>query len=120
VVDGYNVTKTGFPALPLDAQRRRLVDSLVTVKARTSCEVTCCFDGAQVEGSARVVDRGVRVLFSEPDSSADELIGRLVRSEPAGRVVVVVTSDREVVSAALSAGARAVPSTALIRLLGRP
>ena len=119
VVDGYNVTKTGYPALPLDAQRRRLVDGLVALKARTSCEVTCCFDGAQVEGSARAVDRGVRVLFSEPGSSADHLIGRLVRSEPTGRVVVVVTSDQEVVRSVLAAGARAAPSTALVRLLGR-
>jgi predicted RNA-binding protein with PIN domain len=119
VVDGYNVTKTGYPALPLVDQRKRLVDGLAAVAARTSAEVTCCFDGADVtaRGPSRV--RGVRVLFSEPGVTADELIRRLVRAEPPGRVLVVVSSDREVVTGVVAAGARAVPAGALLRLLGR-
>jgi predicted RNA-binding protein with PIN domain len=119
VVDGYNVTKTGYGGLPLVDQRKRLVDGLAGVAARWQAEVTCCFDGADVasRGPARV--RGVRVLFSEPGVTADELIRRLVRAEPAGRVVVVVSSDREVVSGVVTSGARAVSSSALLRLLGR-
>ena len=119
VVDGYNVTKTGYGTLPLVDQRKRLVDGLAAVAARTSAEVTCCFDGADVtsRGPSRV--RGVRVLFSEPGVTADDLIRRLVRAEPPGRVLVVVSSDGEVVSGVVAAGARAVPSAALLRLLGR-
>ena len=63
--------------------------------------------------------RGVRVLFSEPDEIADELIRRLVRAEPPGRVVVVVSSDREVAEGVRRSGARPVPSAALVRLLAR-
>jgi predicted RNA-binding protein with PIN domain len=119
VVDGYNVTKTGYGALPLVDQRKRLIDGLAGVAARWQAEVTCCFDGADVASRGPARMRGVRVLFSEPGMTADELIRRLVRAEPPGRVVVVVSSDGEVVSGVVAAGARAVPSGALLRMLGR-
>ncbi len=119
VVDGYNVTKTGFGALPLLEQRRRLVETLAPLAARTGAEVTCVFDGADVDGRSAQRVRGVRVLFSDPGTTADELIRRLVRAEPPGRPVVVVSSDNEVVRDVRAGGARAVPAGALLRLLGR-
>ncbi len=120
VVDGYNVTKTGYGALPLEVQRQRLLGGLGALAARSGAEVTVCFDGAALD--ARVVvaaPRGVRVLFSEPGETADELIRRLVRAEPSGRPVVVVSTDREVADGVRAAGARAVPATALLRRLDR-
>lgn len=120
VVDGYNVTKTGFPDLPLEAQRSRLVTGLAALAARLGVEVTCCFDGAEVLGRVPPSStRGVRVLFSKPGEIADELIRRLVRAEPAGRPVVVVSSDREVADGVRRAGARAVSASALVRRLDR-
>ena len=119
VVDGYNVTKSGYGTLPQVEQRRRLVDALAALAVRTSSEVTCCFDGTEVEASAGSLVRGVRVLFSAQGMTADELIRRLVRAEPAGRPVTVVSSDAEVVSGVIAAGARAVPAEALLRLLAR-
>ncbi len=119
VVDGYNVTKTAYPALPLAEQRRRLVEALTALVARTGAEATCVFDGADVEAPSALRRRGVRVLFSEPGTSADELIRRLVRAEPRGRPVVVVSSDNEVAAGVRAAGARPVPAAALVRLLGR-
>jgi predicted RNA-binding protein with PIN domain len=118
IVDGYNVTKTGYGALPLVEQRRRLVDGLGVLAVRTGSEVTCCFDGAEVEARGALRVRGVRVVFSEPGTTADELIRRLARAEPRGRPVVVVSSDAEVAASSRAAGARAVPSRALLRLLG--
>jgi predicted RNA-binding protein with PIN domain len=120
IVDGYNVTKTGFPDLPLEAQRTRLVTGLAALAARSGAEVTCCFDGATVLGRVPALSaRGVRVLFSKPDEIADELIRRLVRAEPEGRPVVVVSSDREVADGVRRAGARPVSATALVRRLDR-
>jgi predicted RNA-binding protein with PIN domain len=118
LVDGYNVTKEGFGGLPLIDQRRLLVDGLSALAARTSAEITCCFDGAEVESRAPGLVRGVRVLFSDPGTTADDLVGRLVRAEPPGRVLVVISSDGEVIAAALAAGARSFRSTVLLRLLG--
>jgi len=119
VVDGYNVTKSGYGGLPLVDQRRRLVDTLVALAARTGAEITCCFDGAEVDSAAAWRSRGVRVMFSDPGTTADDLVRRLVRAEPPGRPVVVVSSDGEVVRGVRAAGARAVPAQALLRLLAR-
>ncbi|KQX64443.1 NYN domain-containing protein [Angustibacter sp. Root456] len=120
IVDGYNVTKSAYGDLPLADQRSRLVSGLSTLQARTRAEITCCFDGAVVEGRVTPpAARGVRVRFSTPGEIADDLIRRLVRAEPRGRVVVVVSSDREVADGVRAAGARPVPSPALARLLDR-
>ncbi len=119
VVDGYNVTKTAYAAVPLVEQRRRLVESLAPLAARTGAEVTCVFDGADVAARTTGFQRGVRVIFSEPGVTADEKIRRLVRAEPPGRVVVVVSTDAEVASGVRALGARPVPSSALVRLLAR-
>jgi predicted RNA-binding protein with PIN domain len=120
VVDGYNVTKTGYPDLSLEKQRTRLLMGLSNLAARCSAEVTCCFDGAALEGRVPAASaRGVRVLFSKAGETADELIRRLVRAEPAGRPVCVVSSDREVADGVRRSGARPVSALALVRRLDR-
>jgi phage gp37-like protein len=63
--------------------------------------------------------RRVRVVFSPPGEIADEVIRRLVRAEPAGRVVVVCSADREVVDGVVRAGARVVAPSALLARLAR-
>jgi predicted RNA-binding protein with PIN domain len=120
IVDGYNVTKTGYPDLSLEKQRTRLLTGLSNLAARCGAEVTCCFDGAALEGRVpAAAARGVRVLFSNPGETADELIRRLVRAEPTGRPVCVVSSDREVADGVRRDGARPVSSAALVRRLDR-
>ncbi|WP_055485651.1 NYN domain-containing protein [Streptomyces sp. WMMB 322] len=120
VVDGYNVTKTGYPTMPLDKQRLRLLGGLAGLAAQSGAEVTCVFDGAELAAPVLLAPpRGVRVLFSKPGETADELIRQLVRAEPPGRAVVVVSSDREVADGCAAAGARPVSSALLLRRLGR-
>ncbi|HET7531226.1 MAG TPA: NYN domain-containing protein [Mycobacteriales bacterium] len=120
IVDGYNVTKTGYPDVTLEDQRSRLVAALAALAARTGAEVTCVFDGAEVQVRVPAAAlRRVRVRFSPAGQSADELIRRLVRAEPAGRPVTVVTSDREVVDGVRRAGARTLTSRALLDRLDR-
>ncbi|PSK90564.1 putative RNA-binding protein with PIN domain [Murinocardiopsis flavida] len=118
LVDGYNVTKTGYGTLPLADQRTRLLTSLEGLASRTKAEITCVFDGADVDAPpALPSNRRVRLLFSDPGETADELIIRLVRAEPPGRPLGVVTSDREIVSAVRREGARPVPSLLFLRRL---
>lgn len=120
VVDGYNVTKSGYPSMPLDKQRSRLLRGLATLAAQSGAEVTCVFDGAELDAPVLLAPtRGVRVLFSRAGETADELIRRLVRAEPPGRPVVVVSSDREVADGVAEAGARPVESLLLLRRLAR-
>lgn len=120
IVDGYNVTKTGWGTLSLEQQRDRLVSGVAALVARTAVEVTVVFDGAERDTAASSpVPRGVRVRFSDPGEIADVLIARFVSAEPPGRPLVVVSSDGEVAAHARAAGAHAVPSIALVRLLDR-
>ncbi len=120
VIDGYNVTKTGYPSLTLADQRARLLTGLGGLAVQSRVEITCVFDGAELGGPVHVsAPRGVRVLFSEPGEIADDLIRTLVRAEPAGRAVAVVSSDREVAESVRRMGARPVPSSLLLRRLGR-
>ena len=120
LVDGYNVTKTGYGEVSLEAQRGRLLTGLGGLAARTAAEVTVVFDGAErVTPLALAAPRGVRLLFSRAGETADEVLVRLVGLEPTGRPVLVVSSDREVAEGTARAGGRAVPSQALLRLLGR-
>jgi len=118
VVDGYNVTKTGYPQMPLEKQRLRLLGQLSQLAAQTGAEVTCVFDGAELVAPVLLAPpRGVRVLFSKPGVTADELIRQLVRAEPPGRPVIVASTDREVADGIAKAGARPVASAVLLKRL---
>lgn len=119
VVDGYNVTKTGYPELPLSEQRDRLTRQLAALAARTSAEVTLVFDGAGVVAVPTTAPRGVRVLFSDAGVLADDVIRALVTAEPEGRPVVVVTSDRAVADSVRRRGAHPVASAVLLARVGR-
>ncbi|WP_329340069.1 NYN domain-containing protein [Streptomyces sp. NBC_00663] len=118
VVDGYNVTKTGYPQMPLEKQRLRLLGQLSQLAAQTGAEVTCVFDGAELLAPVLLAPpRGVRVLFSKAGVTADELIRQLVRAEPPGRPVIVASTDREVADGVAKAGARPVASAMLLKRL---
>jgi len=118
IVDGYNVTKTAWPSMPLHSQRQRLVTALGALVAQRRTEVTVVFDGAELSGPVKLNQpRGVRVRFSPPGVIADDVIRQLVRAEPAGRPVVVVSSDREVSESVAAAGARPVSASALLARL---
>jgi predicted RNA-binding protein with PIN domain len=120
LVDGYNVTMSAYGDVSLEVQRGRLLAGLGSLAARTGAEVTCVFDGAgRVTPLALAAPRGVRLLFSPPGVTADEVIRQLVRQEPPGRPVVVVSGDKEVADGVRRAGARPVPAAALVRLLER-
>jgi len=119
IIDGYNVTKSGYGELSLAQQRERLTRSLTALAARTGAEITAVFDGAAVVVPTSS-PRGVRVVFSPPEVIADDVIRQLAAAEPAGRVVVVVSSDREVADGVRRTGARVAASAVLLDVLGGP
>ncbi|GAA0414736.1 RNA-binding protein [Acrocarpospora corrugata] len=120
IIDGYNVTKTGYGTLTLVDQRSRLLTGLGGLAVQVRVEITCVFDGAELDGPVQVsAPRGVRVAFSAPGQIADDLIRQLVRIEPPGRAIAVVSADREVAESVRRMGARPVPATLLLRRLGR-
>jgi len=114
IVDGYNVTKSGYGELPLADQRRRLVGALAGIANRTGAEITVAFDGAERPPIMPAAPRGVRVLFSAADEIADDLIRQLVAAEPTGRTVIVVSTDQQVAVDIRRAGAWSVSSRVLL------
>jgi predicted RNA-binding protein with PIN domain len=122
VVDGYNVTMTGWPELGAAEQRRRLVALLSDLAARTCNRVEVVFDGAEVDHGAVAVPvparRWVRVRFSPPDIEADDVVLDLVAQLPAGRPVIVVSSDNRVREGARRGGANLLYSRQLLDTLG--
>jgi hypothetical protein len=117
IVDGYNVTKTGYGELSLAQQRDRLLTGLAALHAQSGAEITVAFDGGNRPPVQPPVPRGLRVLFSDGEI-ADDLIRRLVAAEPPGRPVVVVSSDGEVARDTARDGAWTVPSPVLLSRLG--
>ena len=122
VVDGYNVTMTGWRELGAGAQRRRLVAALADLAARTSTRVELVFDGADVgDGPVTVpapARQLVRVRFSPPGVEADDVVLDLVAQLPAAWPVVVASSDNRVREGARRTGANLLYSRQLLNTLG--
>jgi predicted RNA-binding protein with PIN domain len=118
-VDGYNVSLAGWPTLALSAQRRRLIDALEALAARTGCGVVVVFDGADVgaglPGESR--PRGVQVRFTAPGVEADDELLALLDALPVDRAVTVASSDRRVVEGARRRGASVVSGPQLLAVL---
>lgn len=120
VVDGYNVTKAVWSGTSLETQRSRLLALLAPLVARTRAETTVVFDAADVDMRPAVsAPRGVKVLFSPYGVIADRVIEDLVGVEPEGRVLIVVTDDRELRERTSERGVRHVAARVLLDLLAR-
>lgn len=118
LVDGYNVSKAGWPDLELGTQRLRLANGLAELRARTGAQVELVFDGAeQGQLMARGIPSNVRVRFSPVGVEADDLVLELVDDLPLSRPVIVASSDKRVRDGARERGASTLSSQTLLALL---
>lgn len=107
LIDGYNVIRRepdlrGREAESLEAGRQALVRLVAGIARRSADEFVIVFDGARRTGPGETAGQ-VRVVFSRPPESADDVLRRLAaHAREAG---VVVTDDRAVRTAASRAGA---------------
>ncbi len=117
LVDGYNVSMSGWPDQPISLQRDRLVDLLGGVVATRPAEVHVVFDGSGAgERPAVSQPLPVRVYFTEAGVEADDRLLEFARRFPESRPVTVVSSDRRVRAGAREAGANVVSASALLEL----
>jgi len=79
---------------------------LAEYQRKANVRLTVVFDGGRAaESYPRLQSAyGVRVIFSDPDTTADEEIKRMIAAEPRARAAFVVTSDREIIRACRAAG----------------
>ena len=119
MVDGYNVTMTGWPDLPLDLQRERLVAGLEALAARTGVDVQVVFDGSGIGRDLPPESRlrGVQVRFSDPGVEADDVIIDVVASGSPQRPFAVVSSDNRVRDGARAGGANVLSARQLLDLI---
>ena len=117
VIDGYNVAKLAWPKLDLAGQRVVLLDAVENLARRYGSDVTVVFDGADVVGASADQRRVVRVVYSPEGVIADDVIRDEVRRLPATRQIVVVTSDRQIISDVRAMGANTIASDQLLTLL---
>jgi predicted RNA-binding protein with PIN domain len=122
LIDGYNVIRRdpdlyAHEAESLEAGRAALLRLLARVAARVSDDFTVVFDGARRAGGAPSPGR-VRVVFSRPPETADDVLRREAASLREG--AIVVTSDRAVQDSARRTGAVAVSAEAFVQAATAP
>jgi predicted RNA-binding protein with PIN domain len=109
IVDGYNLigSEQGLSGA-LEPKRNRLVQRLSAYRKIKQFNVTVVFDGWRSGGGRAAVQNkeGIAIIYSALDEKADAVIIRLARQKGAG--TVVVSSDREIRSAAERFGAVAI------------
>ena len=119
VVDGYNVSKTAWGDAALEEQRERLIAALAELHLRIRCDVIVVFDGADVRGVPLPRRPGVRVVFSDPGQTADDVVVREAGAPATTIPIVVASSDGEVRTRAEAVGATVVQSEVLLSVLRR-
>lgn len=117
LVDGYNVAKLAWPDLDLAGQRVVLLDAVENLVKRFGSDVTVVFDGAEVSGATADRRRVLRVVYSQADVIADDVIRDEVARLPATRQVVVVTNDQAIVRDVRAMGANTMSSDQLVSLM---
>lgn len=109
IIDGYNLigAEKGLGG-NLEGKRNQLIRELQRYQESRGYPVTVVFDGWRSGWRHEVEEKngGVTVIFSRLGEKADSVIQRLAREIGSG--CVVVTSDREVRSAAEAGGAVAI------------
>jgi hypothetical protein len=109
IIDGYNLIRQSSQLSLLDMQdiqlgREALVDMLAAYKKFKAHRITVVFDGAGSPLLSRQRDRqkGITVVYSNKDESADAVIKKMSRRE--GPKALVVSSDQDIVRSADSWG----------------
>lgn len=109
LVDGYNVTMTGWPRLTVAEQRAALERLLEGIAATVEVHVVYDGEGEGASGHTRA-GSAVRTTYTPTEREADdEIIDRVVEID-ASRPVVVVSSDARVAAGARQGGANVVTS----------
>jgi uncharacterized protein len=129
VIDGYNyINRVGVSpmadASDIEYLREQLLERLARYRRSRPQGITVVFDAYRGASPSRQRDayRGIRVIFSREQETADAVIIGWIRERRAG--MVVVSSDREIIDAAKAHG---VPFLTPVKLdamiaaqLGRP
>jgi predicted RNA-binding protein with PIN domain len=115
VIDGYNLIRQSSQLVTVERQdlqtgREALVDALAAYKRVKPHPITVVFDGVDAPTGMprRDVHKGIKLYFSAPGETADDMIKRMASREK-GKLLVV-SSDNDIIRYVESMGATAIGS----------
>ncbi|HEX2965304.1 MAG TPA: NYN domain-containing protein [Syntrophorhabdaceae bacterium] len=116
IIDGYNYlnrSRTPIGDASLEMLRRTILERLFRYKKTKGGKITVVFDAYKSYSPSRQHEsyKGIEVVYSRENETADEVIIGWIRQKRAG--MVVVTSDRAIIDEAKSNG---VPFLTPVRL----
>ena len=112
VIDGYNFIKNarGYRCDwgNIRASKERLLENLFSFNGRRNYTITVVYDGWKSGGLTESYEKigGIHVIHSRKGETADKVIIRLCEEYPGDSLVV--TADREIISAVVNNGGIAV------------
>ncbi|NBP02184.1 MAG: hypothetical protein EBU90_19065 [Proteobacteria bacterium] len=102
VIDGYNLLKQIFDPNDISEKKRTaFVNLLGKYREKRGHKIVIIFDAGPCFGPLKEKQRGVQVLFSGQDYTADDLIIQFVQEHPT-KEIMVVTADRKIKQAVKS------------------
>ncbi len=120
IVDGYNVIgawkEVSEPQYTIDEARDRLIHQLLDYSGYSGEEVVLVFDGYRSDRRTSTEEQftNLTVVYTRHGETADSYIERLVVQTPKYRTVRVATSDGQIQTLALGAGATRITSRELL------
>ena len=115
IIDGYNLIRLYQPLARVELRdfsqgREKLLHWLAEYRRTKPLSMTVVFDGGQGGGFSEGHDlyKGIKITYSPLGQTADDIIKRLVRKNPAQSLVV--SSDLELVNYCRSQGSGAMGS----------
>ncbi|MGD2269181.1 MAG: NYN domain-containing protein [Desulfobacterales bacterium] len=115
IIDGYNLIRQSPELSNLertDFQQGRvaLIERLAAYKKIKPHKITVVFDGSKGSSFSGTPDffKGIEIRFSRANESADTVIKKMARQQR--QKALVVSSDREIITAAESWGAASISS----------
>lgn len=102
-IDGYNLIRQVDQfacqerGAGLEAGRTALIRALAGYKTETGHQIVLVFDGDDgIQGPDVIQKEGIRLVFSKPPLSADDVIVAHLKRRHGKKSLLVVTSDREI------------------------
>lgn len=109
VIDGYNYINRVRPfntqdISNLETHRKSFLDKLVVYKKQKPNKITVVFDAYRGYSLTRQREnyKGIDVVYTRENETADEVIIEWIRKKPSG--LIVVTSDRAIIDEAKNHG----------------
>lgn len=118
LIDGYNLLKRmGFDRGDLETARKELLDRLAAYKRDRGARITVVFDAYRSFSLNRTREnhKGVEVVFSRENETADDVIVERIRTRQTG--LVVVSSDRAIIDEAKGHGVTFLTADRLERMM---